>query len=195
MQAHKSRLSTGILCANLVFWLVVASAGPPAMAGAADPGDALSGSPAWRDTLQFVWEAYPKIPRMTTGELSARLSGGNADNILLLDARSRAEFDVSHLRSAAYAGNAFSALKAIMAHEAQPDNATIVVYCSVGYRSARLAKRLRQLGITDVYNLEGSLFQWANEGRPLYRGEVRVHAAHPYDEEWGRLLDRRYWPD
>ena len=56
-----------------------------------------------------------------------------------------------------------------------------------------LAEKLRARGIENVFNLEGSLFQWANEGRPLYRGEERVYQAHPYDEEWGQLLDRRFW--
>jgi hypothetical protein len=43
-----------------------------------------------------------------------------------------------------------------------------------------------------VFNLEGSLFQWANEGRPVYRDDVPVQAIHPYDARWGRLLDRRF---
>ena len=74
-------------------------------------------------------------------------------------------------------------------------NALLSWYCSVGYRSSRLAEELRARGFENVFNLEGSLFQWANEGRPLYRGEERVDQAHPYDEEWGQLLDRRLWAD
>ena len=64
----------------------------------------------------------------------------------------------------------------------------IVTYCSVGYRSAGVAQRLRAAGFTQVYNLEGSLFRWANEGRPLYRGDTLVHQVHPYDRVWGTLL-------
>ena len=82
-----------------------------------------------------------------------------------------------------------------MALEASDPGRTVVVYCSVGYRSSRLAEKLRARGIENVFNLEGSLFQWANEGRPLYRGDERVYEAHPYDDEWGQLLDRRLWAE
>ncbi len=48
-----------------------------------------------------------------------------------------------------------------------------------------------------AYNLEGSLFKWANEGRPMVNSEgVKTIHAHPYSVVWGRLLHRalRYWP-
>ena len=90
------------------------------------------------------------------------------------------------------ASNTRMALEALEASDAVR---TIVVYCSVGYRSSQLAEKLRARSIENVFNLEGSLFQWANEGRSLYRGDERVHEAHPYDEEWGQLLDKRFWSD
>lgn len=70
----------------------------------------------------------------------------------------------------------------------------IVVYCSVGYRSSRLARQLRTRGVKNVFNLEGSLFKWANEGRPVYRGSERVQEVHPFDEDWGELLDESLHP-
>jgi 3-mercaptopyruvate sulfurtransferase SseA len=63
------------------------------------------------------------------------------------------------------------------------------VYCSVGYRSARIVERLRAAGHSDVRNLRGSIFQWANEGRPVVRGDSTVHKVHPFDATWGRLLN------
>ena len=60
-----------------------------------------------------------------------------------------------------------------------PANRRIVVYCSVGYRSSELAEFLMKTGFTEVYNLEGSIFRWANEGRPVYRAEERVRVVHP----------------
>ena len=46
----------------------------------------------------------------------------------------------------------------------------------------------------NVFNLEGSLFKWANEGRPVYRGSERVQEVHPFDEDWGELLDESLHP-
>lgn len=146
----------------------------------------------WERTLRLVREAFPEVPQMSTQELAAMRASDTAPDIVLLDARSEAEFKVSHLPGAALANNTRMALKAL---EASGPPHTVVVYCSVGYRSSRLAEKLRARGIENVFNLEGSLFQWANEGRPLYLGEERVYQAHPYDEEWGQLLDRRLWAD
>ena len=129
---------------------------------------------------------------MSTQQLAVMRANDTASDIVLLDARSATEFKVSHLPGAILAGNTRAALEALAASD---PGRTVVVYCSVGYRSSRLAEKLRARGIENVFNLEGSLFQWANEGRPLYRGDERVYEAHPYDEEWGELLDRRFWAD
>ena len=39
---------------------------------------------------------------------------------------------------------------------------TIVVYCSVGYRSEKIAEELDKLGFTNVSNLYGGIFEWIN---------------------------------
>ena len=145
---------------------------------------------AWERAVRLVREAFPEVPQMTTRQLAAIRANDAVPDILLLDARTADEFNVSHLPGAMLASNTRMALDAL---EANNPERTVVVYCSVGYRSSRLADELRARGFENVFNLEGSLFQWANEGRPLYRGEERVYEAHPYDEEWGQLLDRRFW--
>ena len=43
-------------------------------------------------------------------------------------------------------------------------------------------------GYPNVYNLEGSIFAWANEGRKIYHGKRETDKVHPYDKIWGRLL-------
>lgn len=37
-------------------------------------------------------------------------------------------------------------------------------------------------------NLEGSIFAWANEGRPLVDDKGLATKVHPYDAKWGELL-------
>ena len=63
-----------------------------------------------------------------------------------------------------------------------------MTYCSVGYRSGEMAVRLRAAGYIHVQNLDGSIFQWANEHRPLVHDGERVTRVHPYNSVWGRLL-------
>lgn len=76
----------------------------------------------------------------------------------------------------------------------------VVCYCSVGYRSSYLAQQLlceldkpvyQELkSKVVVYNLEGSIFKWANEGKDLEdnRGRKTI-VAHPYNVVWGKLLN------
>ena len=74
-------------------------------------------------------------------------------------------------------------------------NDPIVVYCSVGYRSARLAHWLAGQGYTTFRNLTGGIFQWANDDRPVFRDDRPVTEVHPYDQRWGLLLESRYRAD
>lgn len=138
---------------------------------------------------------FPDVAEISTGELAAWLADGARPAPLLFDARTREEFDVSHLPGAEFLPHDAEALPAVDAGTAA--RCPVVVYCSVGYRSAMLARRLTEAGYSDVRNLEGSIFKWANEGRALARagaggvdgaGEVSASAVHPYNAEWGRLL-------
>lgn len=176
------------LATILFLWALPALSESPAPQ--TDHADTSTGD--WERTLRLVREAFPEVPQMSTQQLAAMRADDTAPNIILLDARTADEFEVSHLPGAVSASNTRMALDAL---EASDPARTVVVYCSVGYRSSRLAEELRSRGIENVFNLEGSLFQWANEGRPLYRGKERVYEAHPYDGEWGQLLDRRFWAD
>ena len=41
-----------------------------------------------------------------------------------------------------------------------------------------------------VYNLEGSIFKWANENRPIVNGDDKpTHLVHPYNSFFGKLLE------
>ena len=143
----------------------------------------------WAETLRFVRESFPGVPQLSTEGL-AELLGEDAD-VVLLDARTKAEFETSHLRGAVRANSVPEARRALKQRGEKP---TVVVYCSVGYRSSRLAQQLKARGVEDVFNLEGSLFKWANEGRPVYRGSEQVRPVHPFDEDWGMLLHESRHP-
>lgn len=132
---------------------------------------------------QSVRKRFPSVRQITTGELAAWLSDSGRVPPLLVDVRETNEFVVSHLRGALN----LSSLSSIQA--ARPlDNRPVVVYCSVGYRSSALAEKLQRAGLTNVVNLEGSIFAWANEGRPLYRGTNEVREVHGYSSKWRQLL-------
>lgn len=142
---------------------------------------------AWSGVLSTIETRYPDVPRITTDSLASWLAADSVPPPLLLDARSPEEYAVSHLKDAIRIdpeAEDFAMLDSL------DRDAPIVAYCSVGYRSSELASRLQSAGFTNVMNLEGSIFRWANQGRPVYRSEQPVHKVHPYNAAWGRLLKK-----
>lgn len=131
---------------------------------------------------------YPEVPRISVEELAARLEAG--EPVLLLDTRDASEYAVSHLEGAVHAETVDLAVVAIATADV---DGPVVLYCSVGYRSADLARELLAssdplLEGHELLNLEGSIFAWANSGRPVYRDGRKVAKVHPYDKKWGKLL-------
>lgn len=143
---------------------------------------------AWWVVGRWVERSHPGVPTVTTQGLADWLGEGKAPVPILpipilIDVRRDYEFAVSHLPQAHHAPNLDAAI-ALGLDPHQP----IVAYCSVGYRSARLAAQLRSAGYSEVYNLEGSAFQWANEGRSLVSQGQPAAAVHPFNPIWGLLL-------
>jgi len=140
----------------------------------------------WTAVNQMIASDFPEATLITTDSLARRLSDTTSTRPVLLDARSPEEYAVSHLPDARRVDpNA----KAFPELDTLSRDTHIVVYCSVGYRSARITTRLQEQGFTNVRNLKGSIFRWANEGRPVVRDDSPVRAVHPYDRTWGTLLD------
>lgn len=113
----------------------------------------------------------------------------NLNNYQILDAREREEYDISHIPGALYIGyKAFDESLTKKLDKQKP----IVVYCSVGYRSEKIAERLRALGFQKVYNLYGSIFEWANLGYPLVDTQGQItHRIHTYNEAWSRWVEAK----
>lgn len=113
-----------------------------------------------------------------TDTLAARLEGPEPP--LLFDVREPHEYAVSHLpdaRNLPPDADPATALADV------PRDRPVVVYCSVGWRSADMARRMAQAGFSDVTNMRGSIFRWVAQGRPLVDGQgeptTRVHAFGP----------------
>ena len=136
----------------------------------------------WQGIKRWVRRQFPSVQGISTADLSDWLAQKTAQPVLI-DARRPAEYTVSHLPNAVQA-NSVEAVEAAGISKNRP----VVVYCSVGYRSARLGEKLQSAGYP-VTNLEGSLFQWANEGRRLESADGPTRQVHPYSRLWGLLLD------
>ncbi|MGJ8644675.1 MAG: rhodanese-like domain-containing protein [Luteolibacter sp.] len=125
------------------------------------------------------------IPLIKTAELATTIKADK--NTVLLDTRQPEEFQTSHLPGAHWIG--FKKFKITNLPEIQKD-APIIVYCSVGYRSEKIGDKLKAAGYTNVRNLYGGIFAWANEGRELVDNAGNTtKTVHGYDKKWSKLLD------
>ncbi|MCC5605324.1 rhodanese-like domain-containing protein [Nostoc sp. CHAB 5834] len=132
---------------------------------------------------------FPNVKEITTKELAQLLLGSANPRPLVLDARSQIEYAVSHIETAAQIDALIPDLAVL---STVSKDRPIVVYCAVGYRSAKLAQQLNETGMKCIYNLSGGIFQWANEGRLIFRDDQPTQVIHPYNAIWGKLLKARY---
>lgn len=106
--------------------------------------------------------------------------------LLILDAREKREFDISHIKKAKYVGYDNFDINDLNQIDKET---TVVVYCSVGYRSEKIGEKLKKAGFKKVLNLSGGVFDWVNKGYLVYdnSGEP-TNKVHAYDKAWGKWL-------
>ena len=125
------------------------------------------------------------IPLIQTAELAEEMK--RKDDLIILDAREKDEYHISHIQRSIWVGYDDFDPSAL---ELDPEK-DIVVYCSVGYRSEKVAEQLRDEGYKNVRNLYGGIFRWVNEGRSVVdNGNKGTQKVHPYNEDWGRWLTK-----
>lgn len=134
--------------------------------------------------LQSLYsDSVPLIPSDSLEKLHQ-----NKADFLLFDTRAKKEYQVSHIQNAIYIGYKKFDLKQL---ESVPKDQTIIVYCSVGYRSERIGEKLLKAGFTEVYNLYGGIFQWMNDGHPIYNKKKEpTDSIHTYSKNWGKWLEK-----
>jgi rhodanese-related sulfurtransferase len=151
----------------------------------------IAGRPLAFEVLQRrTASKFPEVKWITTEDLARWRADSSQPQPVILDARTGPEFELSHLKGARLIDPYKPSLRALQGF---PRDTALVVYSSAGYRGARVASWLGKAGYTKGLNLSGGLFQWANEGRPLFREENRPTAmVHPFDRKWGLLVEKSY---
>jgi adenylyltransferase/sulfurtransferase len=110
-------------------------------------------------------EARSVIPEEGPADLTKRLKSG--DPVTVIDVRDPDEYREGHIEPAANISRGFLEFRIATAVS---DPATpIVLYCQTGLRSMLAAKSLRELGYTNVINLQGGYQKWAQSGLPVVK--------------------------
>jgi rhodanese-related sulfurtransferase len=124
------------------------------------------------------------VPVIATQQLFQALA--EDPEIILLDSRERQEYEVSHLPGAKWVGyEDFSLGQLAGIHK----DSKLVVYCSIGVRSEKIAEQLLSAGYSNVHNLYGGIFAWANERKILLDQQQQMTInVHGYNGKWAKLL-------
>lgn len=110
------------------------------------------------------------------------------ESYIMLDARERNEYEVSHIPGAIWVG--YEDFDPGRLDELDKD-APLVVYCSVGYRSEKIAEALTEKGFSNVSNLYGGIFEWVNAGHQVVdMQDAETSKVHAYSKSWGVWLKK-----
>ncbi|MGD9784399.1 MAG: rhodanese-like domain-containing protein [Hyphomicrobiaceae bacterium] len=144
-------------------------------------------------TEAWVRGSYADVTHMDTSALTQLVASGKP--LAIFDVREAKEYAVSHIDGAARVDPGVWSRTFLAEHGGDVAGKTVVFYCSVGVRSSKLAGRVQaallERGATGVYNLEGGIFRWHGDARPLVDVFGPTDRVHPYDKHWGRLVPRQ----
>jgi len=127
-----------------------------------------------------------KMARGSVTDIEVKNLKTNLLDYVILDAREKAEYNVSHLEGAIWVGYEDFNLERV---KTVPKDAKVLIYCSVGYRSERIGEGLQKAGYRKVYNLYGSIFSWINAGYPLVdKNNQPANQVHGYNQRWGKWV-------
>ena len=113
--------------------------------------------------LTLVDAARARVKECSVAEAKRRLDRGEV--AYFVDVREDQEFEKGHAKGARHLG------KGIIERDIEtvvPDKqASIVLYCGGGYRSALAADALQQMGYTNVISMDGGIKAWREAGFPM----------------------------
>jgi rhodanese-related sulfurtransferase len=128
-----------------------------------------------------------KLLKFSVPVLGVEALHNNPEEYIILDAREKEEFEVSHIAGAKWIGYDDPDFSELDLHS---KNKPVVVYCSVGYRSEKMGEKLKEMGFSKVFNLYGSIFEWVNQGYPVVNEQGKqVSRVHTYNEKWSQWVN------
>lgn len=112
----------------------------------------------------------------------------DTQNMILLDTRTKEEYELSHLKNAIWIGYDAFDLKKL---DGISTDENIVVYCSIGVRSGKIGKELQKADYKNVKNLYGGIFEWYNRGNAVYNKQGVTNDIHTYNFMWSVWVNKR----
>lgn len=126
-----------------------------------------------------------KILPILAKELEFILKTESREQIIIIDARSKAEYNISHIKNSRRTGYEDFSIERIWMVSRK---ARIVVYCANSNRSTVVAQYLKLMGFSDVQVLKNGLIGWKNEGNLIYDKNGPTDKIHVGNKDNLRLV-------
>lgn len=151
------------------------------LVGCFNRSDAQVKNPKYQSRLQFLLSH--NVAEITVQEAK------KLEKAIFLDTREKEEYQVSHIKDAVWVGyDDFDISRVNNLDKSK----TIVIYCSVGYRSEKVTKKLEKAGFKKVFNMYGGLFEWYNEAYPMVDNDGNTTTKiHAYNKNWSKWVEAR----
>ena len=118
--------------------------------------------------LKLVDEAKSRVQQFTIDEFLERLQAG--ERYIVLDVREDSEWAKGHLPGAHHMGR--GVLERDIEDAVPEKDASILLYCGGGFRSALAADNLQKMGYLNVFSLDGGWRGWTERGLPTVKPEA-----------------------
>jgi rhodanese-related sulfurtransferase len=149
-----------------------------------------------------VASRWPKVAKLSRAGLAGHIAPTTAfanatiaANVVLFDVREANEHAVSHIPGSIRIDPEISREGFLATHGPSLQGKMAVFYCAVGVRSALVIRDLepdiRASGAAHVYNLDGGIFGWHNDQRPLVDARGTTEQVHGFARRWSRLIVRQ----
>jgi rhodanese-related sulfurtransferase len=117
--------------------------------------------------------SFPDVPDISAEQVLRRMEEGR---VVFVDVRETKEQIISMLPGAI-------TKKAFLQNPDVYKDYRVIGYCTISYRSGRLAQRLKKKGI-HMLNLEGGILAWLHAGGKVHRDGRPVNRVHVYGKKW-----------
>ncbi|MBL4761846.1 MAG: rhodanese [Methylophaga sp.] len=112
-----------------------------------------------KTAIDLVQEAKAIITEISVEQANNML----ADNGIALDVRELKEYESAHIANAHHISRGMLEFMVGQHPAFQDKDASIVVYCKSGGRSALATVALKQLGFSNVYSMSGGFDEWNDQ--------------------------------
>lgn len=158
---------------------------------AAESSAIAEGQRGLNDLKTKIIRSYPAARSLTAEQFEAKIA--TAKSVAVFDVRERREYEVSRIPGAIHVPPDITAAEFVRRFGSDIRGRAVLLYCSVGVRSSRLATRIdaeaRAAGADGTFNLMGGIFSWHNTGRKLVQAGGETDVVHGYNRDWSRYLD------